>query len=67
MPTLLVDLFRPTKSAKFVIRGFIKRSAALDRLAGNALGGEPAELTKVIESDTSKWAPIVQALNLQTD
>jgi tripartite-type tricarboxylate transporter receptor subunit TctC len=41
--------------------------AALDRLAGDALGGEPAELTKVIESDIGKWAPIVKALNLQTD
>ena len=41
--------------------------AALDRLAGDALGGPPAELTKVIESDIGKWAPIVKALNLQTD
>jgi tripartite-type tricarboxylate transporter receptor subunit TctC len=41
--------------------------AALDRLAGDALGGAPAELTKVIESDIGKWAPIVKALNLQTD
>jgi tripartite-type tricarboxylate transporter receptor subunit TctC len=41
--------------------------SALDRLAGDALGGPPAELTKVIESDIAKWAPIVKALNLQTD
>jgi tripartite-type tricarboxylate transporter receptor subunit TctC len=41
--------------------------AALDRLAGDALGGPPAELTKVIESDIAKWAPIVKALNLQTE
>ncbi|HEY6256828.1 MAG TPA: tripartite tricarboxylate transporter substrate binding protein [Xanthobacteraceae bacterium] len=41
--------------------------AALDRLAGDALGGAPAELTKVIESDIGKWGPIVKALNLQTD
>jgi tripartite-type tricarboxylate transporter receptor subunit TctC len=41
--------------------------AALDRLAGDALGGPPAELTKVIESDIGKWAPIIKALNLQTD
>jgi tripartite-type tricarboxylate transporter receptor subunit TctC len=41
--------------------------AALDRLAGDALGGAPSELTKVIESDIGKWAPIVKALNLQTD
>jgi tripartite-type tricarboxylate transporter receptor subunit TctC len=41
--------------------------AALDRLAGDALGGEPAELTRVIQSDIAKWAPIVKALNLQTD
>lgn len=41
--------------------------AALDRLAGDALGGPPAELTKVIQSDIGKWAPIVKALNLQTD
>src|SRR5215469_10677820 len=41
--------------------------AALDHLAGDALGGPPAELTKVIESDTGKWAPIIKALNLQTD
>ena len=41
--------------------------AALDRLAGDALGGPPAELTKVIQSDIGKWQPIIQALNLQTD
>jgi tripartite-type tricarboxylate transporter receptor subunit TctC len=41
--------------------------AALDRLAGDALGGPPAELTKMIESDIGKWAPIVKALNLQTE
>jgi tripartite-type tricarboxylate transporter receptor subunit TctC len=41
--------------------------AALDRLAGEALGGAPSELTKVIESDIAKWAPIVKALNLQTE
>src|SRR6516165_8131336 len=34
--------------------------AALDRLAGDALGGPPAELTKVIESDIAKWAPIIK-------
>jgi tripartite-type tricarboxylate transporter receptor subunit TctC len=41
--------------------------AALDRLAGDALGGPPQELTKVIESDIGKWAPIVKALNLQVE
>jgi tripartite-type tricarboxylate transporter receptor subunit TctC len=41
--------------------------AALDRLAADTLGGAPRELTKVIESDISKWAPIVQALNLQVE
>jgi tripartite-type tricarboxylate transporter receptor subunit TctC len=41
--------------------------AALDRLAGDPLGGPPAELTKVIQSDIGKWQPIIQALNLQTD
>jgi tripartite-type tricarboxylate transporter receptor subunit TctC len=41
--------------------------AALDRLAGDPLGGPPQELTKVIESDIGKWAPIVKALNLQVD
>jgi len=41
--------------------------AALDRLAGDALGGPPAELTKVIESDIGKWQPIIKALNLQVD
>jgi tripartite-type tricarboxylate transporter receptor subunit TctC len=41
--------------------------AALDRLAGDALGGSPRELTKVIEADIGKWAPIVKALNLQTE
>lgn len=40
---------------------------ALDRLAGDALGGPPQELTKVIESDTAKWGPIVKALNLQVE
>ncbi|HEY3639516.1 MAG TPA: tripartite tricarboxylate transporter substrate binding protein [Xanthobacteraceae bacterium] len=41
--------------------------AALERLAGDALGGPPQELTKVIESDIGRWAPIVKALNLQVD
>ena len=41
--------------------------AALDRLAGDALGGPPQELTKVIESDIGRWSPIVKALNLQVD
>ena len=41
--------------------------SALDKLAGEALGGTPAELTKVIESDLGKWGPIVKALNLQTE
>jgi tripartite-type tricarboxylate transporter receptor subunit TctC len=41
--------------------------AALDRLAGDALGGPPQELTKMIESDIARWAPIVKALNLQLD
>jgi tripartite-type tricarboxylate transporter receptor subunit TctC len=41
--------------------------AALDRLAGDALGGPPQELTKVIQSDIGRWAPIVKTLNLQVD
>jgi tripartite-type tricarboxylate transporter receptor subunit TctC len=41
--------------------------AALDKLAGEGLGGAPAELTKVIEADIGKWEPIVKALKLQTD
>jgi len=41
--------------------------AALERLAGDALGGPPQALTKVIESDIGRWAPIVKALNLQVD
>ena len=41
--------------------------AALVRLAGDAIGGPPQELTKIIESDIGKWAPIVKALNLQTE
>ena len=41
--------------------------AALDKLAGEGLGGAPAELTKVIEADIGKWGPIVKALKLQTD
>jgi tripartite-type tricarboxylate transporter receptor subunit TctC len=41
--------------------------AALDRLAGDALGGPPQELTRIIEADIGKWAPIVKALNLQLD
>jgi len=41
--------------------------AALDKLAADALGGAPAELTKVIESDLGKWGPIVQNLHLQTN
>jgi tripartite-type tricarboxylate transporter receptor subunit TctC len=41
--------------------------AALDKLAADALGGAPAELTRVIESDLGKWGPIVQNLHLQTN
>ena len=41
--------------------------AALDRLAGDPLGGPPQELTKVIRADIARWAPIVKALNLQLD
>jgi tripartite-type tricarboxylate transporter receptor subunit TctC len=41
--------------------------AALDRLAGDALGGPPQALTRIIESDIGRWAPIVKALNLQID
>jgi tripartite-type tricarboxylate transporter receptor subunit TctC len=41
--------------------------AALDRLAGDPLGGPPQALTRVIESDIARWAPIVKALNLQVD
>ena len=41
--------------------------AALGRLAGDALGGPPQELTRTIESDIGRWAPIVKALNLQLD
>jgi tripartite-type tricarboxylate transporter receptor subunit TctC len=41
--------------------------ASLDRLAGEALGGPPQELTKTIEADLAKWGPIVKALNLSTD
>jgi tripartite-type tricarboxylate transporter receptor subunit TctC len=41
--------------------------AALERLAGDPLGGPPRELTKIIESDIGRWAPIVKALNLQLD
>jgi tripartite-type tricarboxylate transporter receptor subunit TctC len=41
--------------------------AALDKLAGDGLGGAPAELTKVIAADIGKWGPIVKALNLQTE
>jgi tripartite-type tricarboxylate transporter receptor subunit TctC len=40
---------------------------ALDKLAGEGLGGTPAELTTVIASDIGKWGPIVKALNLQTE
>ena len=41
--------------------------AALDRLAGDPLGGAPQELTKVIRADIARWSPIVKALNLQLD
>jgi len=41
--------------------------AALDKLAGEGLGGAPVDLTKVIEADIGKWGPIVKALKLQTD
>jgi tripartite-type tricarboxylate transporter receptor subunit TctC len=40
---------------------------ALDRLAGDPLGGPPQDLTKVIQSDIGRWGPIVKALNLQTE
>jgi len=45
----------------------IEMRSALDCLAGDALGGPPGDLTRVIESDIGKWAPIVKALNLQTE
>jgi tripartite-type tricarboxylate transporter receptor subunit TctC len=41
--------------------------AALVRLAGDAIGGPPQELTKIIESDIGKWSPIIKALNLQIE
>jgi len=41
--------------------------SALEKLAGEGLGGSPQELTKVIEADLGKWGPIVKALNLQTE
>jgi tripartite-type tricarboxylate transporter receptor subunit TctC len=41
--------------------------AALERLAGDAIGGPPQDLTRTIESDIGKWSPIVKALNLQLD
>ena len=41
--------------------------SALDKLAGDGLGGAPEELTKVIAADIGKWGPIVKALNLQTE
>jgi hypothetical protein len=41
--------------------------ASLDKLAGEALGGPPQELTTTIKADLAKWGPIVKALNLSTD
>ena len=46
--------------------GSAEMKAALNQLAGDGLGGPPDELTKVIKADIAKWAPIVKALNLQT-
>jgi tripartite-type tricarboxylate transporter receptor subunit TctC len=41
--------------------------ASLDKLAGDALGGPPRDLTKIIEADLGKWGPIVKPLKLSTD
>jgi tripartite-type tricarboxylate transporter receptor subunit TctC len=41
--------------------------ASLAKLAADPLGGPPPELTKIIESDTRLWAPVVKSLNIQTD
>jgi tripartite-type tricarboxylate transporter receptor subunit TctC len=40
---------------------------ALDRLGAQARGGGPDVLAGVIKSDTEKWAPMVQALNLHAE
>src|SRR5712691_10666595 len=41
--------------------------AALDKLAGEALGGAPQGLTKVIEADLGRWGPIVKSLCLLSE
>ena len=46
------------RSAEFV--------AALARLSNEPLGGTPQDFIDTIEKDIARWAPIVQALGLQT-
>ena len=42
-------------------------TAALAAISTQPIGGPPQALTDVINADVAKWAPIVKALNLQTD
>jgi tripartite-type tricarboxylate transporter receptor subunit TctC len=41
--------------------------STLAKFGAKPLGGTPADLTDYIQSETNKWKPIVQALNLQSD
>jgi tripartite-type tricarboxylate transporter receptor subunit TctC len=61
------EIIAKLNSAVNVALKTAEMKSALDKLAGDGLGGTPAELTKVIASDIGKWGPIVKALNLQTE
>jgi tripartite-type tricarboxylate transporter receptor subunit TctC len=61
------DIIAKLNAAVNTALGSAEMKAALDKLAGDGLGGAPQELTRVIEADIGKWGPIVQGLNLKTD
>src|SRR5262249_48771695 len=42
-------------------------TAALAGISTQTVGGKPADLTDIINADIGKWAPIVKALNLQSE
>src|SRR5205085_231212 len=61
------DIAAKLNSAVNTALATAEMKSALEKLAGEGLGGGPHELTRVIEADLGKWGPIVKALNLQTE
>jgi tripartite-type tricarboxylate transporter receptor subunit TctC len=41
--------------------------AALGKLGNRPLGGRPEDLTRKIEGDIQRWAPVVKSLNLKAE